>query len=56
MREAMARLGHFVVVLGLREGVVEILDPATPGTAYDMTLSDFLIYWNYQAVYAPRPQ
>ncbi|HKV40638.1 MAG TPA: papain-like cysteine protease family protein [Blastocatellia bacterium] len=49
-QEPQVRVGHFVVVGGAAASI-ELLDPWEPGTAYEMTMDEFLSVWNYQAVY-----
>ncbi|HKV37925.1 MAG TPA: papain-like cysteine protease family protein [Blastocatellia bacterium] len=52
-QEPLSRVGHFIVVAAVSESI-EILDPWEPGTAYEMTMDEFMGVWNYQAVYLIR--
>jgi ABC-type bacteriocin/lantibiotic exporter with double-glycine peptidase domain len=46
-------VGHFLVVTGVDQERLEILDPR-PGECYWMSRSDFSSYWNGQAVFSFR--
>ena len=50
LRDLGARIGHMVIVDGIENDTVLIRDP-WEATKYRMTVSDFLQYWNGQAVY-----
>jgi hypothetical protein len=51
LREPMAKIGHFVVVVNQKGSALEILDPVEPGTSYTMDFESFMKYWNYESVY-----
>ncbi len=53
-REVGVRIGHAVVVDGLKDNTLRIRDPFD-GTSYTMKLDDFLEYWSWTAVWQERP-
>jgi hypothetical protein len=53
LRETGARVGHLVVVSHADSESVRLLDPWI-GSAYEMSVAEFLDYWNFEAVYLKR--
>jgi len=49
--EEGARMGHFVVVDGVSDGVVFLRDPWGGGTSYQMALGSFRQFWTGRAVF-----
>jgi len=55
LREVGARIGHAVIVDGLRNGdTLSIRDPYG-GTSYRMKVDVFLTYWTWAAVWQEQP-
>jgi ABC-type bacteriocin/lantibiotic exporter with double-glycine peptidase domain len=49
--DSRTRLGHMVIVDGLKNQSLRIRDPWPPGTSYSMSRADFLNYWNEEAIW-----
>lgn len=45
------RMGHFVVVGNISQEQVAIRDPWPPGTAYSMSVADFVEHWSLHLVW-----